>query len=466
MMRLARHVGLGITLACALVACSSATSPPASAPPTDAPTPEQPDASAGPAPEPLPADPLASCPDGYKDKRPVAGLNEGFTVAGQQREFVLIEPPATFTGPRPLFVGFNGTSENGTRFAARAKLADFAAKGFVVVVPSSAGNGSFWPIWDAMRAPGSENGKNADLELFDALVGCTAAHLSIDKTRIFVGGHSAGGIFTNKVLRSRSELVAGGIVGSGVFSLTSNGTSAPLSDMFVVVTWGGDNDTYRGTTPNGVTVPEFSFVEQASLASQHYDKEPKVQQAQCRGNDLGHAWLPINGWFIDALLAHPKGGPRAPVPAAPVGAAVTCSESPYVAPPLPAITCGASATAGCQAACQLMADCVGENRTVGTVMKQQLADFGFVGTSCGGCLTRCEQASSGASNAAALSCFAQHQASAQCGAGIEGSFPLMTAVDACCAGRTDASFCVGLCTSINKNGAAAAFFPECKRIAP
>jgi poly(3-hydroxybutyrate) depolymerase len=418
------------------------------------------------APEPLPSDPTTACPDAYRTTAPVSGLNKDFVVAGQNRELVLILPPASFTGPRPLFIGFNGTSENGTKFAARAKLADFAAKGFIVVVPSSVGNGSYWPIWDAMRAPGKENDPNKDLDLFDALVGCTAAHFSVDKKRIFVGGHSAGGIFTNKVLRARSNVVAGGIVGSGVFSLTSNGSAAPMDSTFVIVTWGGDNDAYRGTTPNGVNVPEFSFVEQASLASKYYEAQPAVQQAYCRGNDLGHAWLPINGWFIDALLAHPKGGGSAPLAPVPAGAPVVCSEAAYDVPPLPAVTCGTTSRAGCQATCQLMADCVAENRTVGTVMKQQLASFGFSGTSCGGCLTKCQQGGNGAANAAVLSCFQQAQSTAQCGGGIEGSFPLMGAVDKCCKGRTDSTFCVNLCTSINQNEAAASFFPVCQAIAP
>ena len=469
MARLASLALTALGFASLLVACSEDSAAVATTrPEAGGPTAEggATDAGSDTAPEPLPADPLTACPASYRQTAPVSGLNKDFVVSDQSRELVLILPPTSFTGPRPLFVGFNGTSENGTKFATRAKLADFAAKGFIVVVPSSVGNGSFWPIWDAMRAPGQEGGANKDIELFDALVGCTAAHFSVDKKRIFVGGHSAGGIFTNKVLRSRSSVVAGGIVGSGVFSLTSDGTTAPLDSTFVLVTWGGDNDAYKGTTPSGVNVPEFSFVEQASLASKYYEAQPSVQQAYCRGNNLGHAWLPINSWFIDALLAHPKGSGAVPLQPVPAGAPVVCSENAYDAPPLPQITCGTSTTAGCQASCQLMADCIAENRTVGTVMKPQLADLGFSGTSCTGCVSLCQQKGTGGANAAVLTCFQQAEASAQCSGGIEGSFPVMAAIDTCCKGRTDSTFCVGLCASINKNDAASAFFPVCKAIAP
>ncbi len=408
----------------------------------------------------------AVCPAGYQDRAPRVGLNTGFTVAGQRREFYLLKPPSTFVGPRPLFVAFNGTSENGTKFVRRAKLADFAAKGFLVVAPSSAGNGSFWPIWDAMRRPGQESLPNPDLELFDTLLACTSSHFSVDTKRIFVGGHSAGGIFANKVLRARSNVVAGGIVGSGVFSLTQSGSETPLRDMFVLVTWGGDNDIYRGSTPDGTTVSEFNFVEQASLASKYYESQAKVDQVRCRGNDLGHAWLPLNAWFAAAMIGHPKGGPAAPLPPVPSTAPVVCRSDAYVLPPLPDIACGTSTRAGCQATCQLMADCAAENRTVGPVMKSELATFGFAGTSCGGCVTRCEQNATGTANASVLACFQAAQATAQCGAGIEGSFPFMGAVDKCCKGRTDSSYCVDMCRTINKNDSASAFFPVCKTIAP
>jgi hypothetical protein len=165
------------------------------------------------------------------------------------------------------------------------------------------------------------------------------------------------------------------------------------------------------------------------------------------------------------MIAHPKGGAtKPPLPPLPAGAPVTCSDAAYVAPPLPAITCSGTPT-GCQAACQLMADCAFENRTVGTVMKGQLASFGFSGTSCGGCMTRCQQAGTGAANAAVLACFQQKQASAQCAGGIEGASPFMQAMDACCKNRADSTFCVGVCSQINQNEAASAFFPVCKQIA-
>lgn len=446
----------------ALAACSSSSSS-TTAPPSSQ-TPDAPitDPALIPA-ERLEADPATDCPAAFVDAAPKEGLNVGFVVAGQKREFVLLLPQEE--GPRPLFVGFNGTSEDGESFASRAKLAEFAARGFVVLAPSSAGNGTVWPVWDAMRQDADLGAPNADLELFDTMVKCVAAHTPIDKNRIYIGGHSAGGIMTNHVLQRRSQLLAGGIVGSGIFSLTSPKPADPLDKMLVLVTWGGDNDKYRGGTST-VKVPEFNFVEQASLASKFYDAQESVTQANCAGNNLGHAWLPINDWMIDLLLSRPKGisGPLdlAPSPTS----KVTCTTSPFEYKSSLSVTCPSSTTSGCQAACQLVADCGVENGTVASVMKPQFTEMGFSGTNneeCGGCVSRCESKATSAADAQVLACI--QSAPGTCGAGIDGAKPLIDAINTCCKDRKDSPFCVDTCTIIYKNSAASSFFTTCASLA-
>lgn len=417
--------------------------------------------------EQLPAQP-STCPTPFDANKPVQGENVGFNVAGQSRRFQLLLPPASFTGPRPILFAYHGTTENGLRFITRAKLADFVARGFIVVAPDANSNGTFWPVWDAMRAPGTESTPpNPDVEMFDRLLTCTAAHYAVDKNRVFATGHSAGGIFTNRLLRSRSNVLAGGIVASGVFDFTSGGSAASLEPMLAIVTWGGDNDTYRGTTPSGVNVPAFSFVEQASLASKYYKAQPAVGHIRCRGNNLGHAWLPLNGWFIDLLLSRPKGTPASTLtalPALPGGAPAACSLDAYELAPLPEMTCPTTTRAGCREACQLFADCAVENRTVGPSLSAELAKIGFTTSSCAGCVTRCQQGATTTQDNDALTCFTAKQAAAQCGPGIEGSTPLFTAVNECCKNRSGSNLCVDLCTSLNANEAAKSFFPTCQQI--
>ncbi len=421
-------------------------------------------------PESLGGDPAEACPGAYAGTAPAAGLNEDFDAAGQARAFHLIEPDASFTGPRPLFVAFNGTGESGPSFSARAGLEDLAAKGFVVLAPSSEGNGTLWPVWDSMHQSGTDDPEsNPDLVLFDDLVACVAAHRDIDENRLYVGGHSAGGIMANYVLQRRSELLAGGIAASGVFSLTSPEPAAPLDDMFVIVTWGGDNDEYSGGS-GGVAVPSINFVEQASIASAFYDAEANVSQAYCRGDDLGHAWLdPLNAWFADALLAHPKGlalKGETTLAALPDGAPASCSGQVYTFESDLLVECpGTSTTEGCAEVCQFIGDCAVENATVGPILAPQLASLGFSGEDnedCGGCITHCEETAVEATDAEVLGCLGERQGASICGPGIDGALPIIDAINACCEGRDDSPWCVDTCTILWTNTAARGLLSSCE----
>lgn len=424
-------------------------------------------------PEALGGDPATACPSNFAASAPVAGPNSGFEAAGQQRNFVLLEPPASFEGPRPLLFAFNGTGETGQGFVDRAKLADFAAKGFVVVAPSSAGNGELWPVWDAMHTPGSDvPSANPDLVLFDALIACVGAHRPIDKNRLYVTGHSAGGIMANYVLRRRSELLAGGIVASGVYSLTGPTPKTELDDMFVIVTWGGDNDEYSGGS-GGVSVPSINFVEQAALASAGYDAEAKVSQAYCRGDDLGHAFLsPINDWFAAELLAHPKGLAKkgtttlAPIPE---GGRATCSTEVYQDTSGLVVSCPSTSTVtNCAEVCQFMADCAVENSTVGPALGPQLTDLGFSGadnTQCGGCVTHCEGVVENAADAEVLACMRSAQEASICGPGIDGALPMIDAINSCCDGRSDSPWCMDLCAIMYENSVTHGFITTCTELA-
>lgn len=71
---------------------------------------------------------------------------------------------------------------------------------------------------------------------------CIAAHHPVDAKRIYVSGHSAGGIFTNRVLRARSSLVAGGIPASGIFDLTAPSPAPAIDGVAGAGHLGGDND--------------------------------------------------------------------------------------------------------------------------------------------------------------------------------------------------------------------------------
>ncbi len=417
-------------------------------------------------PEALSADKAADCPASFQTAL-AAGQSGGYDAAGQTRSFYLALPTASFDGPRPLMVVFNGTGETGKEIFDRANMSDFVDAGFVVLAPDSAGNGTLWPVWDGLRLPEEEALENKDLEYFDSIVKCVAAHQLVDKNRIYVSGHSAGGIFTNRVLRARSDLLAGGIPASGVFDYTAPDPAPTLDGISVLVTWGGDNDEWGGNSGGGVAVPKFNFVEQAALASQHYESAPGLDQAYCRGSNVGHAWLsPANSWMIEYLLGHPK-GLAATSPwqfVAPTDPTFTCSADAATFANGNSVTCGPSSTTGCQAYCQMLGDCAVENATIEPVLGPQLDILGFSGTGhleCGGCVTKCEADATDATDATTLGCFQTQSTTIQCGGGIAGASPFIDAVNQCCEGQTTSGVCQTLCGAISQNSAAAALFPTC-----
>lgn len=403
-----------------------------------------------------------SCPSPYDSAAPQVGWNKGFLVAGQPRSFFLIVPVQN-DGPAPLFMAFNGTTEDGEQFATRARLQQFADKGFVVVAPSSAGNGDFWPVWDGLRARGHEADPNADIALFDQLLACVSAHIRVDPARVYVGGHSAGGIFTNALLQRRSEVIAGAIVASGVYSQTSPDPVVPLHPTTVIVTWGGDNDRWSGRA-GGTAVRDFSFVAEAAAAGQAY-ADAGAGVVSCEGEGVGHAWLDgLNPWMADLLLAHPKGGlPLGSLPVQPSGVRASCVLGPVLDTPPDAMVCPASSTPGCQYMCQQLTDGAVRNKTVQPVLQGELAKLGFDAAGCVGCVEHCETHAVSLADTDVLSCITLQPPVDSDQRGIAAALPLIDGVDTCCAGRDDSGWCLDICGTMRRNLAARPYFKGCPK---
>jgi poly(3-hydroxybutyrate) depolymerase len=144
------------------------------------------------------------CPAGFTQTAPAAGQNPGFTASDLARSFYLQIPDAdAHPGPRPMMVVFNGTGGDGVGAISGYGFDDLDDEGWIVVGPDSAGHGTIWPVWDSLREPGDEGRANVDMDFFDRLVDCMAAHYPVDAKRIYIAGKSAGGIMTNYVLRRR-----------------------------------------------------------------------------------------------------------------------------------------------------------------------------------------------------------------------------------------------------------------------
>ncbi len=394
----------------------------------------------------------APCPDW----RP--GWNR-FEVDGEARSVYALLP-APSDEPAPLLVALNGTSENGQLFALRARLADYASRGFLVLAPSSAGHGMIWPVWDAMRPPGQEEAPNPDLQLFDALVACAVDQGRVDPAQIWVGGHSAGGSMTNYVLQRRASVLAGALVGSGIYGNTSPVAPTALDELLVIFTWGGENDRWSGRA-GGVRVQNIGFEAEAAAASQAYAAQG-ARVITCRGAEEGHAWLDeLNGWMADQMLASPRGTEAltlAPLP--PLKRPPACAAEPFQDAPGAQVAC--EGAGGCVSACQLFADCAVENPTVAPVLSRELSTLGFSDGACGGCVSWCTSEATTPADLAVLSCVEQAQGQAICSAGVAGARPLIDAVNTCCAGATGSAWCAEVCGTLSKNSAAKAYFPTCR----
>jgi poly(3-hydroxybutyrate) depolymerase len=276
-----------------------------------------------------------SCPPGY-DTPPGAGEHLGFAAAGQQRSFHL-RLPDDADGQPPLFVALTGTVQTEPAFLAQSQLDLLAEQGWMVVAPVRNSNGSIWPPWDDLRAPGDGDRPNPDVEFITQLVECLAAHYEADRARIFVGGISAGGSMTNRLLRERSDLFAGGVVGSGNFALTAPAAPEPLDDMTVIVAWGGESDRWIGCADGRMGAElagapgcvDVSFVADASAASQFYASEPNVRHVACSA-DVGHIWITAaTDYWAQLLEDNPKGSTD-PVDLREPPPELTCSTEPFV----------------------------------------------------------------------------------------------------------------------------------------
>jgi len=418
----------------------------------------------------LESEAATACPSSYRATAPTEGQNGDYSVGGQVRSFYLDLPPDSFEGARPLLVGFHGTSGTGSRDFGRWSLEDFVDAGFIVVNLDGESNGAVWPVWDAMRLPGSESAPNPDLDFFDSIVACTAAHYPVDSNRVYIVGHSAGGIMVNAVLQRRSELLAGGITASGIFDLTSPDPAPALHDVAVLITWGGDDDFYSGTAAGTVRVPAVGFAEQAAIASDFYETQERVNQFHCEGDDLGHAWLRgINPWMIDFLLSHPKGLAENPSwrLEPPATSTVTCRDTVAEFTPYLAVACEPSVPEPrCRDYCQFWGDCVVENGTTGPVFSPQLYDLGFRltdGRECNGCIDRCEDDAgrNRDTDDMVLGCFAESFETATCGLGVGGAMPMVAAFNRCCDGQTSSLICTRACETLLGNDVGASFFPVC-----
>jgi len=275
--------------------------------------------------------PLAgTCPGGFTAAQ---GNNDGFVSDGVERRFRVFLPDDTST-PRPVFVSLTGTEQAELAFASQSGLDDLTNSGWIVVSPyrrcsteerncngpgsMGTNDGRTWEPWYDTTYTGSGD-EGPDVRFVEAAVRCMAASWPVDKARIYVGGISAGGTFSNRNLTYNSDFFAGGIPSSGNWGTGVHPViRAEMQGTIVIQIWGGATDVWPLENPIANYAPD------TKEAAIYYAAQPNVVTVSCSG-DHGHAWPAnlelgppfagttlslgneITNWAAETLLSHPMG---------------------------------------------------------------------------------------------------------------------------------------------------------------
>jgi poly(3-hydroxybutyrate) depolymerase len=285
------------------------------------------------------------CPEGFE---PSEGANTGFPHENAMRQFVVV-PPAETDGLIPVFVSLTGTVESTNQnLGDRGDTRKLAEQGWLVLGPvracstgpddaSSSCNGAGrdgwnWLPWNEGAAQGASGEKwyqdvGPDARFLESAVKCLATKWNIDAKRLYVGGISSGGTFSNRLLTFNEGFWAGGMPISGEFyalpdpsvvaqdpTIITDGRCCPvplpretdaMSPMIIITLWGGPNDTWPGA----------NYLASTQTFSNYMETQDNVVHIACSSTH-GHMWPTINRdayntWMAETMASHPKGTPKA-----------------------------------------------------------------------------------------------------------------------------------------------------------
>lgn len=214
-------------------------------------------------------------------------LFDGDNTFGPEERYVQVVLPAEPRGAPVVFVWhyLHGSPAEMLAWMGVEKLTD---AGYIVVAPASLGLPS--SEWTLTGRPES----NPDVALFDALLDQLTDQYAIDPERVYATGFSAGGLFTSYLTMHRADVLAATAPFSG--GVTSSTYATPAAAIPVMLTWGGDRDSYGG----------FSFAE-ASETFVEFLLADGHEVVTCL-HSQGH-WLPADAEEHVLAFVDDHGGP-------------------------------------------------------------------------------------------------------------------------------------------------------------
>ena len=136
----------------------------------------------------------------------------------------------------PLVIVLHGGGGNGERIARVTGIGEIADReGFVAAFPDGTGklrhrlltwNDGVLPVY-------AKDHDVDDVGFLREVVRDVARRVPIDSTRVFVAGHSNGGMMCHRLAREAADLFAGIAVVAGAMNYTASDTDSPLAVMLV-----------------------------------------------------------------------------------------------------------------------------------------------------------------------------------------------------------------------------------------
>jgi predicted esterase len=217
----------------------------------------------------------------------MAGDELTFESAGVERT-VKILWPAEPQGA-PLWFNWHWLGGNASQAIQYQQLSEISDLGYIVVVPEArAGEDYEWAFYK-----GADD--SYDLTFFDDVLGCMIEQHNIDRKRVYSTGMSAGGLWTTNLAMNRSEYLAAAAPLSGGTE-PFQAYDVPERDIPMMLTWGGEGDTYGGISFETATLSLRESLE----ADGHF-------VLLCE-HDKGHDLPPVGlEHVIDFFAAHEYG---------------------------------------------------------------------------------------------------------------------------------------------------------------
>lgn len=251
---------------------------------------------------------VVTCPDTI-----VTGSNT-LTIGSTKRTF-LVDLPSDTSKPAALVFSWHGFGDTAQNFRSVVNWNPNQDPAIPAIVVTPDDSGLPPPAgldWDIGKATPED--KNVDVQFFDAMLGCFKKSQSIDETRIYSFGFSAGAVVTNMLHSRYPKLFAAIVTASGAWM--NDKAETDLIKIKIDWKWPALDPADQGNVlmthggPNDVTVLNLLDLEKSAQAAIPFLKTGQRVVVDC-AHDKGHALHPeVNAALMSKyLFAHRLGEP-------------------------------------------------------------------------------------------------------------------------------------------------------------